>query len=266
MRARTPVLVAWAALFAALLMPVTARADLQDEIQVYTDDLNEPGEYGLELHVNTTPHGRRDPEYPGEVVPDHGLRVTPEFSYGLSKDWEAGLYLPTASDYQGHYNPAGIKLRMKWIGLHADETTGGYFAGANTELARLAQRYSLSRSRLELKLIGGYRNPEWLLAMNPTFSWDLSDGQRDGNPDFNLGLKIAKSVGGGIALGGEYYADVGKLNEHLPFAAQDHRIYLTVDIDRKPWGFNFGVGRGLNGASDKWTLKAIFEIPLPQKM
>ena len=71
-----------------VIAPGTATAALSDEIQVYTDDINAPGEYGLELHVNTTPSGRTTPDYPGEAVPNHGLRITPEFSYGITKTWE----------------------------------------------------------------------------------------------------------------------------------------------------------------------------------
>ena len=40
------------------LLPNIAAAALSDEIQVYTDDINAPREFGLELHVNTTPSGR----------------------------------------------------------------------------------------------------------------------------------------------------------------------------------------------------------------
>ena len=38
-----------------------AHAALIDEIQVYTDDINAPGQFGLELHLNTTPKGRSTP-------------------------------------------------------------------------------------------------------------------------------------------------------------------------------------------------------------
>ena len=81
-----------------------------DEIQVYTDDLDYRGEGGLELHLNTTPSGRRTPDYPGDVPPYHGLRITPEFSWGLGHDLDWGLYLPTTTDAQGHYHLGGAKL------------------------------------------------------------------------------------------------------------------------------------------------------------
>lgn len=50
------------------ILSLNAAAALVDEIQVYTDDINTPGEFGVELHVNTFPHGRKTPDYPGEVT------------------------------------------------------------------------------------------------------------------------------------------------------------------------------------------------------
>src|ERR1700675_2958012 len=93
-----------------ILIPSIAGAALSDEIQVYTDDINAPGKFGLELHINTTPKGRRVPDYPGEVVPNHGLRITPEFSYGLTETWEAGLYIPTNRDPSGDVSVAGASF------------------------------------------------------------------------------------------------------------------------------------------------------------
>jgi hypothetical protein len=40
---------------AAIFCCSHAHGALSDEIQVYTDDVNAPGERGSELHVNTTP-------------------------------------------------------------------------------------------------------------------------------------------------------------------------------------------------------------------
>ena len=35
-----------------------------------------------------------------------------------------------------------------------------------------------------------------------------------------------------------------------------------MDCGRKPLAFNFDVGRGMTGATDQWTLKAISGFPL----
>ncbi len=50
-----------------------AHAVMIDEIQVYTDDINAPGKFGLELHLNLTLSGRRVPDYPGEITPHRGI-------------------------------------------------------------------------------------------------------------------------------------------------------------------------------------------------
>src|SRR3954454_21889370 len=128
----------------ALAVCPAAHAALSDEIQVYTDDINAPGEFGLEMHVNTTPEGRETPDYPGEVTPHHGLRITPEFSYGLTKTLEAGLYIPTNHSAGDNFDVAGWKLRLKWLPIRGDEETGGWFLGANGEYSRLQKKYSES--------------------------------------------------------------------------------------------------------------------------
>ena len=70
----------------------------------------------------------------------------------------------------------------------------------------------------------GYRDSDWLVGLNPVFGWDLSDGLADGKPDVAFGLKVARGIASGIALGGEYYAELGKLADHLPANQQDHRV------------------------------------------
>lgn len=235
---------------------------ISDEIQVYTDDINKPGAYGLELHVNTTPKGRTTPDYPGDVPPQHGIRFTPEFSYGLSRDFEAGLYLPAGRTPGGDLFVSGAKLRLKWLPLQPDEAAGGWYAGGNLELSSLDKKYSESRYSSELRTIFGYRAPAWLIGVNPIFGWDLSPGFRRGGPDFTLAWKVMHDVRPGMALGLEYYDSMGKLAHALPNDQQEHMLFLALDVDRKPWIFNVGIGRGLTNATDRWTLKAIFEVPL----
>ncbi len=253
---------AHAAFFAALAcVSPPAAWGITDEIQVYTDDINKPGDFGLELHLNTTPSGRGTPAYPGDVPPLHGLRLTPEFSYGINRDFEAGLYLPGGRDPDGNWFLSGAKLRLKWLPLQPDETKGGWYAGANLELSSLNEKYSESRYSSELRTIFGYRAPDWLIGVNPIFEWNLSPGFRYGGPDFTLAVKAMHDVRRGIALGLEYYDSIGRLTHPLPHGEQEQTLYLALDVDLKPWVFNVGVGRGLTGATDRWTLKAIIEVP-----
>jgi hypothetical protein len=181
-------------LFAFLLVIFLgeARAALPDEIQVYTDALEKPGEHGVELHVNTTPKGRSTPDYPGEATPHHGLRVTPELSLGLAPNWDAGLYLPFVRSAQGTEYFAGPRVRLKWIPLRPAEGEAGYFAGVNWELSFVERRFEEARRTMELRPILGYRNADWLLSFNPNIDSDLA-GARKGVLKFAPAFKAART-------------------------------------------------------------------------
>jgi len=235
-----------------------AAAALTDEIQVYTDDLEKPGARGIELHVNTTPSGRSTPDYPGEVTPWHSLRVTPEISWGLGHDADWGVYLPFVRSAGGDFDFAGPKLRLKWLPLHPVD---GLFAGVNGELAYVREKFVRARKTLEIRPILGWRGEPWLFAVNPTIGMDLA-GEDNGVAGFHPSFKLARETGGKRALGIEYYADFGRLSHFSPRAEQEHALYLVLDAEpggSLP-GLNFGVGRGLTGATDRWTIKAILSF------
>jgi len=128
----------------------------QDEIQVYTDDINKRGEFGLEWHLNTTPDGRTAPDYPGEITNNHGFRFTPEFSYGLTSHVELGLYLPMLIDGGGDYHFVGIKYRLKWLPIRPKEDGEGWFLGTNSELSRVGYKFS------ESPMDDGIASDHWL--------------------------------------------------------------------------------------------------------
>jgi hypothetical protein len=239
-----------------------ALAAQQDEIQVYTYDINRPGEFGLELHLNTTPNGRTTADYPGEITNNHGFRFTPEFSYGVRSDLELGLYLPMLIDESGDYRYVGIKYRLKWLPLRPREDGEGWFMGTNSELSRVGYKYSQSPWTTELRPIVGYKGKDWLFACNPILDWDLSNGLQSWEPGFVPSLKLSRDVAKGISAGVEYYSDLGRIAHIAPWEKQDNRMFGTIDVDIKPLQFNFGVGYGLTAASDRWTIKAIIEVPI----
>jgi hypothetical protein len=239
---------------AALAAAGCARAALPDEIQVYTDDLEAPGARGVELHINTTPSGNTTPGYPGEVTTHHGLRITPEISWGLATNWDWGLYLPLVRNAEGTTYFAGPKFRLKWLPLRPTEGTGS-FAGVNLEVAFVDQRFVEAQRTLEIRPIFGWRGAKWLLAFNPTMGADLA-GEDRGVLVFHPAVKVARDVGERTALGIEYYADFGRLSDPLPRAEQSHTLFAVLDLEGK-LGLNLGVGYGLTSVTDRWTIKAI---------
>lgn len=239
----------------ALALPLAAHAALPDEIQVYTDDLEAPGERGIELHVNTTPSGRNVPDYPGEVVPHHGLRVTPEISVGLARNWDGGVYLPFVRSGDGAYFFAGPKLRLKWLPLRPAEGGSGWFAGVNGEVAFVQERFDPARRSAEIRPIAGYRGEQWLFSFNPILETSLA-GEEKGVFFLAPAFKASRKVSGGTALGAEYYMDLGRVSHFAPAEEQSRVLFVTADTER----LNFGVGYGFTAASDRWTVKAIFSF------
>lgn len=232
-----------------------ALAALPDEIQVYTDDIEAPGEYGVELHVNTTPSGRSVPDYPGEVTPAHGWRVTPEISWGIAPDWDWGLYLPFVRSSDGAVDFAGPRVRLKWLPVRPAEGGSGTFAGINGEFSYVQERFEEARRTVEIRPIVGYRSENWLVSFNPAVGADLA-GEAKGVLTFSPAFKAGRSIGSGRMLGFEYYADLGRLSGFLPRDEQSHTLYLVLDTKN----VNFGIGRGLTDATDRWTVKAIFSF------
>ena len=229
-----------------------------DEIQVYTEELDDPGEYSLELHVNYALKGAKEPEFAGEMQSHHRLQVTPEFSYGLTKTLEAGLYLPAALSSDGNLYGNGIRFRLKYIAPR--EEGARFFWGLNGELGRSARRVSESRVGLELRRIIGYRDQRWLISFNPILDTDLSSGVSNA-PKFEPALKVARRVAESVHAGLEYYGEYGPAHHLLPAAERAHYLYATVDMEAKGYDINFGIGRGMENAGDKWVAKAIIAFP-----
>src|SRR2546427_9589007 len=149
------------------------------ETQASADDPYKRGERGLGRPVTPTPPGPKPPNSAGVFPPHHGVRVTPEFSWGLGNDFDAGLYFPSTTDSHGHFYLAGIKPRLKWLPVHGSEEEGGWYFGANLELDRLTKKFSDSPWSTELRIIGGYRAKDWLIGMNPILDWGLSRGRSE---------------------------------------------------------------------------------------
>lgn len=237
------------------LLAFNVQAAMQDEIQVYTDDINEPGEYGLEWHVNTTPKGISTSSYPGEITNNHGLRLTPEFSRGLTRTTEIGIYVPTVYASNGNFYAAGLKARFKWLPIQAQDT-GGFFAGINFELGQVRQRFSESPREGEVRNILGWRSTNWLLSLNPILGFSASPGFSH-TPTLEVATKVNRRVNESTWVGWERYNDRGPYNNTLPVSLQGKVNYLVIDHEGKDFDFNFGIGKGSTPASDNWTIKAI---------
>jgi hypothetical protein len=233
------------------------------EIQVYEDDLNRPGQVGLETHLNYTIEGHRAPAYQGELPPNHVTRITFEPALGITEFMELGAYLQNMFTGDGRYRFSGIKLRSKFV--LPTRYTGDFFFGINVELGRVPRAVEEQGWANEFRPIAGFYDGHWLFDINPIVGYALS-GPDKFKPDFEPAGKIGFNTQKGFMLGAEYYAGLGLLTAPSPLGEQEHLLFLTFDLAEAaqdsaaehPWELNVGIGRSLTEATpQRWIAKAI---------
>lgn len=241
-----------------LLAPAAALSSTDDEIQVYNNAINAPGQFGLEIHSNYVAEGSRIPAYEGDAPSYGSFRETSEFSYGLGNNWELGAYLPLLS--QGSITRLeGGKMRIKYL----KQENSGFYYGFNSEVGHTTKRSNEQPWNQELRPIIGYYGEAWRLAFNPVLSWSLV-GRDAFVPSFSPMLKVGRVVSGDWVLGVEHFADLGMVHNVEALQHQGHNTYLALDTTLANVNVNFGVGYGWTQDSDSLTIKMILGLPFNQ--
>jgi hypothetical protein len=248
MRIRTAVLVA------ALMMNPRAALAQADEIQVYDGGLAPPGVFNLTLHNNFTPRGIKDPAFPGAVVAHRSLNGVPEWAYGVTDWFEAGLYLPLYSrDEATGWGLDGFKLRTLFAVPNADNRRFVY--GANFEFSINAKRWDVKRFTSEVRPIVGWHLKPWDIIINP-----IVDTAYDGfkHLEFVPAIRLAYTfMDAGWTVAAEEYADYGFLGDLSPRREQAHQLFGVVNHTFGTVDVEAGLGVGLTNATDRLTFKVI---------
>ena len=243
---------------AAALASVPARA-ADEEIQVYMDELNPAGGFGLDVHVNDVLEGDRTLPYPGAEEAVHRWRVTPEWSLGLGGGFELGAYLPLATvGPDGVVRIDGAKGRIKWLAPHREH---GFYWGANFELGRVAHRVDENPWNAEFKLIAGWRNPRWKLAANLNTDFTVS-GPAAQPAGVELATKAAYAVRPDVFVGLESYNGIGELRSPGHFGRNEHATFLAADFPLGKWDVNAGIGKGYGSNADSTIVKFVIGVPI----
>jgi len=224
------------------------------EIQVYEEDVNEPGHFGFELHSNFTARGERTPAFPGEIPPYQTARFTLEPAYGVTSWMEVGAYLQTLVAPAHGLQFGGVKGRVKMV---APKFLGeSYFLGINVEVGRVPVAVEQEGWANEFRPFLGYSSGWVLIDVNPIFGYTLS-GKDKFRVDLEPAAKVALNTQLGFSVGIEYYAELGFVDAILPLRAQPHYLFGVVDLTpprgapRSDWEVNLAVGGGVNGPADQ---------------
>lgn len=254
-----------ALLVAGVLLVSRAALAQTDEIQVYDGAIAEPGQFNLTLHNNFTPAGATTPAFPGALVPDHSFNGVPEWAYGVTDWFEAGLYMPLYSVGRETGRPDramldGFKLRLLFVAPHAEDRT--FFYGANFEFSDNTRHWDTSRFSSEVRPIIGWHLKPVDIIFNPILdtAWDGL-----GNLDFAPATRIAYNWSERWATAVEEYDDFGPLHQFRVPGSQVHQVWGVVDHRFKTLQVEAGAGMGLNGGTDRMTLKLILSYDLNKR-
>lgn len=242
---------------AVVALPNMAPAQT-DEIQVYDAEIAAPGIVNLTLHDNYTPSGRTEPAFPGGIVPDRSLNGVPEWAYGVTDWFEAGLYLPLYSiTRSGESYLNGFKLRALFVEPDAADQTFAY--GINFEFSYNASHWDPHRFTSEIRPIVGWHVGDIDLIFNP-----ILDNSYEGvsRLDFAPATRLAYNVTKEWAIAAEEYDDFGALRRFVPTSQQSHQLFAVADYGGEPVKVEAGVGFGLTAGTDRLVLKLILSKDL----
>lgn len=242
----------------ALASAAPARA-ADDEVQIYLNDINPAGKFGLDVHVNNVLSGDGTPDYPGAQSSLHRLRITPEWSWSATENLEFGAYLPLMTlDSGGHFRADGAKLRVKWLPRHPEK---GFYYGVNYEIGRVDHGLDRNPWNNEIKLIGGWEGDRWIVGGNLNFDWALS-GPAKTPADVQLATRIGYKLGGKTVVGIESYNGLGTIRDFARPSRADQALFVSVDTAIGKWNLNAGIGKGYGTAKDDVIAKVIIGVPL----
>jgi hypothetical protein len=240
---------------AAVLLPSTACAQNNYEIQVYASDTVRPGVTMFETHSNFTFEGQKY-VVDGVVPTEHLQHETEEITTGVT-DWaEVGFYLFTYEK-----NGQGVQ----WVGDHVrprvrvpDSWHWPVGVSLSTEIGYQRAAVSLDTWTWEIRPIVDKQAGRWYLAFNPALerTWHGPDVDLgiDFSPAVKVGFDFTKKVNAGV----EYYADYGRITDPYPLRQQQQQLFVATDLNVSPrWEINFGVGVGATAATDHLIAKCI---------
>jgi hypothetical protein len=244
--------------FAALFSASSAIWAQTDEIQVYDAEIADVGKFNLTWHNNYTPEGRTTPSFPGAIIADKSFNGVPEWAYGVTKWFEAGLYLPIYSVSRDRgLSFDGLKLRTLFVSPGAAERT--FFYGINFEYSYNSKFWEAKTFSGEIRPILGWHLHPVDVIINPIVDTDYNGFKR---LEFVPAERVAYNVSKRWAVAAEEYADYGTIARFHQANQQFHEVYGVIDFMSKLANVEFGAGFGLTGASDTATLKLIISRDL----
>lgn len=237
-----------------LFLNIAALTQENYEIQVYSSPTMTKGNTIFELHSNYTFQGEKQ-IVEGVRPAYHALHETLEITHGITENFELGFYLFTNFANQYGYKVVGTHLRPRV----SAPTKWNWPVGASISLEFGYQRkeYSSETWNIEIRPIIDKQFNNFYLSFNPTFGISIKGTSTDHTPAFEPNVKASYTIHK-VAVGLEYYGDLGQLDNVPEFDQQAHALFIVADVYADPrWELNVGPGFGLTEATDGFIFKLL---------
>jgi hypothetical protein len=237
----------------ALICCARAALAQTDEIQVYDAGIAPVGTFNLTWHNNYAVSGGRSPAFDGGLVPNHTLNGVTEWAYGVTRWFEAGLYLPLYSvSSSGAVTYNGFKLRTLFVVPNASSRQ--FFYGVNFEFSDNTRHWESKTFTAEIRPIIGWRAGPIEFIVNPILDYT---SQGVSGLSFAPATRLAYRITDAWAVAAEEYDDFGPLRRFTAAGQQSHQLFAVLDHPIGKTEIEAGVGFGLTGGSDARVLKLI---------
>jgi hypothetical protein len=235
-----------------LWLPGLARAQADNEIQVYASPTVENKWTIFELHSNYTFRGSK---FLTNTKSARWTNETLEITHGFGKNFEIGLYTFTGFAPGGNYIYQGNQIRprvtvpstWKWPFGTSLSVEFGFFKLDDT---------TKSVWQGEIRPIMDKTFGNWYFAFNPNISFVVTGN--DKGADITPQLKTVYNIRDQVGIGIEYYGLLGSFKKILPTEMQEHLIGPMIDLYIDPmWEINGGMLFGLTKNSNQQILKIL---------
>jgi hypothetical protein len=244
-------------LVGCLLVPWSAAAQGNFEIQVYGSETVPAGQTMVELHSNVAAIGTTRRE--AGVEPTQGaVHETVEITRGFTPWFEVGFYIFTSVQPDSGWEWVGDHIRPRVRAPESWHLPLGL--SLSNEIGYQRRRFSTDTWTWEMRPIVDKQLGPWYLSFNPVFERSLAgEGVKERRGfEFSPNAKISYDLTSKITVGLEYYGSVGPATDFDPLTKQQHLIFPVIDMNLGPkWEFNAGVGFGLTPATDSLIFKMI---------
>ena len=225
------------------------------EIQVYGSQTQQKNSTIFELHSNYTFNGETETVH-GVIPSNHSLHETLEITHGITDIFEIGAYLFTNYTPEHGYRIIGTHIRPRIMAPAKWNLPVGLSLSA--EIGYQDSAYSDQTWSLEIRPIIDKQWTNLYVSFNPTIGIALKSRYSNSTPTFEPNVKAAYSFFKNVALGIEYYGDLGTINQFESLSQQNDAIFIAVDMLNNPrWELNAGAGFGLTSATDSFVFKII---------